>query len=133
MSVSPEAGLVVALINDLIFGTKIVSTGSSLGVSVATLHSVAEVERAMAQSRVSLLIVDLNSAGDAAIDAVRAAAGNVSRPRIVAFVSHIDVDLAERARTAGADDVMPRSRFSQTLPQILADHATASPSGESAG
>ena len=86
----------------------------------------------MGRSRVSLLIVDLNSAGDDAVDAVRAAVSHPSRPRVVAFVSHVDVDLADRARSAGADEVMPRSRFSQTLPQLLADHATASPSGEDA-
>jgi hypothetical protein len=39
--------------------------------------------------------------------------------RMVGFLSHVQVDLAEQARAAGCDEVMPRSKFTQNLAEIL--------------
>jgi CheY-like chemotaxis protein len=39
--------------------------------------------------------------------------------RVIAFLSHVQTDLAERARAAGCQDVMPRSKFTQNLAAIL--------------
>jgi hypothetical protein len=38
---------------------------------------------------------------------------------VIAFLSHVQTDLAERARAAGCQDVMPRSKFTQNLAEIL--------------
>ena len=38
---------------------------------------------------------------------------------MIAFGSHVATDRLDEARTAGCDDVMPRSRFSGQLPDIL--------------
>jgi len=67
------------------------------------------------------LIVDLNTAG---VDAVAAGNALTPRPYVVTFVSHVDQDLAKQAADAGADQVMPRSRFTAELPQILQTHCT---------
>jgi hypothetical protein len=42
-----------------------------------------------------------------------------SGSRILAFASHVHVDLIESARRAGADEVLPRSAFASHLPEIL--------------
>ena len=39
---------------------------------------------------------------------------------LVAFLSHIQLNLAESARAAGCRDVMPRSKFTQNMATILA-------------
>jgi CheY-like chemotaxis protein len=39
---------------------------------------------------------------------------------MIAFLSHVQVDLAAKARAAGCSDVMPRSKFTQNLATILA-------------
>jgi CheY-like chemotaxis protein len=39
---------------------------------------------------------------------------------MIAFLSHVQVDLAAKARAAGCGDVMPRSKFTQNLATILA-------------
>jgi hypothetical protein len=39
--------------------------------------------------------------------------------RVVAFLSHVQVELAAQARAAGCDEVMPRSSFTQNLAAIL--------------
>jgi hypothetical protein len=41
---------------------------------------------------------------------------------IVGFVSHVQGDLKVKALDAGCDAVMPRSAFSQNLPQLLRRH-----------
>ena len=51
-----------------------------------------------------------------AIERVRAEKSGV---RMVGFLSHVQVDLAEQARAAGCDEVMPRSKFTQNLAEIL--------------
>ena len=65
-----------------------------------------------------LVIVDLNARSGAisAIERVRAVKNGV---RMVGFLSHVQVDLAEQARAAGCDEVMPRSKFTQNLAEIL--------------
>jgi hypothetical protein len=37
----------------------------------------------------------------------------------VGFLSHVQTELAELARAAGCQDVMPRSKFTAELAQIL--------------
>ena len=42
--------------------------------------------------------------------------------RIIGFLSHIQGDLKAKAVEAGCDTVMPRSAFSQNLPNLLRRH-----------
>jgi hypothetical protein len=46
---------------------------------------------------------------------------------VVAYVSHVNQDLADAARLAGADEVLPRSRFVQVLPDLLSAAAPPKP------
>ena len=110
---------VVLVISDLIFETKVRATGQVVGVAVRTVRSAAELSTVLDGAAVPLVIVDLNTGTDA-IESVRAAASHSENPRVLAFVSHVDADLAQAARDAGAHDVLPRSRFVAELPTILA-------------
>jgi len=47
---------------------------------------------------------------------LRAAAKDM---RVVAFLSHVQKELAQQAKDAGCDEVMPRSSFTQNLAEIL--------------
>ena len=51
--------------------------------------------------------------------AVRTAREAAAPPRIVAYLSHVQTELAAAAREAGAEEVMPRSEFTANLPEIL--------------
>lgn len=117
---NPIAVRAVAWITDLIFETKIRSTAQSLGAALTTVRSIASLTAELDRSPPTLVIVDLNAAGDP-IEAVTLAKAHASHPRVVAYVSHVDVDLARRAQSAGADEVMPRSRFTNELPKILGE------------
>ena len=40
---------------------------------------------------------------------------------VIGFLSHVDTALASEAKAAGVTQVLPRSQFSETLPDLLMD------------
>ena len=119
-----ESAAVVVFIRDLIFETKIRSTAGTIGIPVRCVRTVTELKNAIRATPLAV-IVDLNASPDS-VDVVLAAVQVPpdlpadQRPwRVTAFVSHVDQSLADAALAAGADEVLPRSRFVQELPNIL--------------
>jgi CheY-like chemotaxis protein len=125
----------IALIDDLFFLAKVHETAKHTGVTLETAATGEQLLKAAAASPAALILVDLN-ARQGALDAVErlcAANGEARLPpacrtggdgqgnprRVIAFLSHVQTDLAERARAAGCQDVMPRSKFTQNLAEIL--------------
>lgn len=117
---------VVALVDDVFFQAKMAETARQVGVELKTVATGdALLAEALAPGGSAgpqaprLLIVDLNARHGAieALERLRAAANQ--RP-VVAFFSHVQVELAERARAAGCEQVLPRSKFTQNLAAILA-------------
>lgn len=113
---------IFAYVTDLLFSTKITSTGQALGVPVTVARGVdtliEKLNAASGDDSGGLVIIDLNVTGDP-VDAIRRLKALPSPPRVIAFLSHVQVELATAARNAGADEVMPRSAFSMSLPAIL--------------
>ncbi len=109
--------VVCCVVNDLIFATKIRSTAAALGVDVAIVRDRAAMLALLDDA--ATVILDLNLDGDDAVDLIRLARARPSPPRIVAYCAHVDTDLAAAAEEAGADTVMPRSKFVAALPEIL--------------
>ena len=115
----------IALIDDLFFLAKVHETAKHTGVTLETAATGEQLLKAAAASPAALILVDLN-AKQGALDAVErlcasngAANGQGNARRVIAFLSHVQTDLAERARAAGCQDVMPRSKFTQNLAEIL--------------
>ena len=119
----------IALIDDLFFLAKVHETAKHTGVTLETAANGEQLLKAAAESPAALVLVDLN-ARQGALDAVEqlcaangaassAANGPGNPRRVIAFLSHVQMDLAERARAAGCTDVMPRSKFTQNLAEIL--------------
>jgi DNA-binding NarL/FixJ family response regulator len=112
---------VVALIDDLFFLAKVRETAKHVGVTLETAGTGEQLLQTAAASPAALVVVDLN-ARQGAIDAVEklcAANGGGNPRRVIAFLSHVQTDLANRAATAGCREVMPRSKFTQNLAEIL--------------
>ena len=103
---------VLALVRDLMFSSRISATARAANVPVKLLRDPA----ALAGAEGRLLIVDLNQPGalEAAVAWKRNASGEV-----VGFVSHVDAETISRAKSAGIDRVIPRSRFVEVLPELL--------------
>lgn len=131
MTVSAMAH-VVAFLSDLLFETKIRSTGDAVGAHVRIVRTLAELQREIQTAAPSLLIVDANHPSGDAVAAIAAGRAAPGPPRLIAFVSHVDQGNAQAAQEAGADLVLPRSRFVHMLPELLRQ-AAAPPKREADG
>ena len=110
--------MIVALVDDLLFGSRIRAAAEAAGRRVTFVRQDDRVEDALRADAASLVIVDLARAGAAdAIRAVRSLSG--ARIPIVAFASHVRADLIADARAAGADRVLARSAFVAALPTLV--------------
>jgi DNA-binding NarL/FixJ family response regulator len=114
MDDSAEPIPVLVLVRDLMFSSRISATARAGGAPVRMLRDPVELHNAPGRR----LIVDLNQPGalEAAVEWKRAS----SSGDVVGFVSHVDADTIARARAAGIDRVLPRSRFVEVLPDLLA-------------
>jgi len=110
-------GRVVALMDDLFFQMKLAETAKQLGVELKVAVN-ADALLGLMQNTPKLVIVDLNSRSLTiqSIEKLRQVQKDV---RVVGFLSHVQRELAEQARAAGCDEVMPRSSFTQNLAAIL--------------
>src|SRR5262249_19483285 len=108
---------VVAYMDDLFFQMKLAETAKHLGLE-AKVASNAESLLQLLDPLPALVIVDLNARSSPleAVQRLRAVEPNL---HVVGFLSHVETELAAKARSAGFDEVMPRSKFSMHLPQIL--------------
>jgi DNA-binding NtrC family response regulator len=110
---------VVALVDDLFFQAKLLETAKQVGVEVRACTTPDALDAEIARSRPRLVVVDLNARADPFTALERMHASDSKIP-LIAFLSHVQVDLAARARAAGCQEVMPRSKFTQNLATILA-------------
>jgi DNA-binding NarL/FixJ family response regulator len=110
-------GRVVALMDDIFFQMKVAETAKHLGLEFK-VATTTEALLGLLEPRPQLVIVDLNARSQPveAIVKLRAVAKDI---RVVAFLSHVQRELAEQARNAGCNEVMPRSSFTQNLAEIL--------------
>lgn len=110
-------GLLIS--GDLFFTSKVSSTAASLGLKMDTAESSEEATRRIADSDYACILVDVTLPG---IDlaALIEALPSENRPRVIAFGPHVQTARLDAARAAGCDEVLPRSRFSAELPQLLA-------------
>jgi len=109
---------VVAYMDDLFFQMKLAETAKHLGLEVKVASNPDSLLQLMDPAP-ALVIVDLNARYEplAAAQRLRACQPQL---RIIGFLSHVQTGLAQQAKSAGFDEVMPRSQFSINLPDILA-------------
>src|SRR4051812_21586892 len=113
--------MVLALVDDLMFRSKIKSTATQLGVSVAFAGSKDTALASMRASSPSLVIFDLDNARVDAMGTVAAMKADTALASIATagYASHVHVDAINAARAAGVDNVLARSAFATQLPHLL--------------
>jgi PleD family two-component response regulator len=113
--------MVLALVDDLMFRSKIKSTATPLGVAVTFAGSSDAALAAMRAAAPTLVILDLNNPRTDPLGTVAAMKKDAALASIptVGYVSHVDVSTIDAARAAGVDDVLARSAFTMKLPQLL--------------
>ena len=109
---------VLALVDDLFFQAKMTETARQTGVTLQTVTNGEALVAAAAGQAHKLVLVDLN-ARQGALAAVEQLRASGNAPPIVGFLSHVQTELAERARAAGCQEVLPRSKFTAELADIL--------------
>ena len=111
---------VLAAVSDLLFVSKITAAARQAGCTAQFFREPQALLKAV-PGEPCLIVVDLNHATldpVALITRLKQDSTAQSAP-IVAFLSHVQVDLKREAEKAGADLVLPRSVFSQNLYEML--------------
>ena len=113
--------MILAVLDDLMFTSKIKTAASRLGVSIAFARSAESALAEMRKMPPSLVILDLNHqrADPLALVAEMKADPALATVQTLGYVSHVQKDVIDAARAAGVDQVLARSAFSAELPEIL--------------
>jgi PleD family two-component response regulator len=115
---------ILAVLEDLFFTVKINEAAKRAGLPVEFLKSEIDV-LLRAKTHPALIIVDLNFRGIDALKLVGELKANADTKgvSVLGYLSHVQGELKLKAQEAGCDMVLPRSAFSQSLPQILKRYA----------
>src|SRR5271168_2179290 len=96
----------IVLIDDLFFQAKLHETAKLTGTVLETVTTGEQLLKSAAANPAALVIVDLNARQGAleAIEQIGKPGGEGNPRRVIAFLSHVQTDLAERARAAGCHE-----------------------------
>ena len=147
---APHSGplpLIIGLIADLFFSVKVESVARRLGFRLRLIERAEQVApgndddpmrpseplegpaaafvHLLVEEQPALIVVDLNNHSvpwERWIATVKSSAATRRIP-VIAFGSHMDVETQTKARQAGADAVLARSRFVEALPELIDKHA----------
>jgi CheY-like chemotaxis protein len=113
--------VILAIVDDLMFASKIKTTAGQLGVAVTFARSRDSALAEMRKSAPALVIFDLNSGRTDPLGTVAAMKSDPALAAIptLGFVSHVRTDVIDAARQAGVGEIMARSAFTAQLPDIL--------------
>jgi CheY-like chemotaxis protein len=112
---------ILVAVDDMFFAARIRSTAESLGVPVSMVKTGPDLIQKAESLSPSLIIVDLNSERLDPIESIRQLKSNpdLKGLPVVGFLSHVQIELKNLAEQAGCDSILPRSAFTQRLPEIL--------------
>ncbi|HEV2275219.1 MAG TPA: response regulator [Acidobacteriaceae bacterium] len=118
---------IFCFIEDLFVLAKIQETARKLGVKVGFVKADKDIVSRLANvpegERPSLIVFDLNNVNAKPLTLIPRIKSKLKRgTSIIGFLSHLQGDLKAKAVEAGCDMVMPRSAFSQNLPNLLRRH-----------
>ena len=117
---------IFAFVDDLFFLAKIQETARKLNVKVEFVKNDKDLIERMEQNgeeKPSLIIFDLNNANAKPLTLIPKLKTRLKKgTSIIGFLSHVQGDLKQKAHEVGCDMVLPRSAFSQNLPQLLRRH-----------
>src|SRR5512145_2501586 len=108
--------MVAALVDDLMFMSRIREAARGGGVEVRAVRDVEAVRQA-ARDGARLVLLDLDSARLPWADALAAlASGETAAPPTVGFFGHVNAETGRAATAAGCTLVLARGAFVQRLP-----------------
>jgi hypothetical protein len=128
LQISADAPLrIYVFVDDLFFTSKIQETAKKLGVKVGFVKTIEEISAKIEENggdAPALIIFDLNGNTTKPLVTIpKLKAKFKKQTSILGFVSHLQGELKVKASEVGCDSVMPRSAFSQNLPNLLRRYA----------
>ncbi len=116
---------ILAVVDDLFFVSKLQETARLVGAQLAIVGAADFRPDNLRRQKPALIIFDLNTTSGNAAELVRQLKSDAELKEIpvVAFFSHVQVELQRAAQQAGCDQILPRSQFTATLPQLLRQFA----------
>lgn len=118
--------MILVIVDDLMVRSKISTAARVVGVPIAAATTAdAAIARAR-ELRPALILMDLDSVR---VEPLRVLSELAADPELRAiptlgFVSHVNAQRIREARRLGIHEVLARSAFAATLPDILARHVT---------
>lgn len=110
-----SAPIIVAVITDLMFQSRLQEQARALGYQVVVAETPEAITEAL-RDDAALVVLDLH----AGVDWQRAVALAKERAvPVLAFGRHTEAQLLRSAREAGCDRVVPRSTFVEELPRLV--------------
>ena len=121
-----SASRIFAFGDDLFFLAKIQETARKMNVKVQFVKTDKDLTDKLKQNgeeKPSLIIFDLNNANAKPLALIPKLKSKLKKgTSIIGFLSHVQGDLKQKAHEVGCDMVLPRSAFSQNLPNLLRRH-----------
>src|SRR3990172_1835020 len=114
-------GPVLAVVDDLFFVSKLQETARQVGAEVRVVRAADFRAESLRGAKPALAVFDLNATSANAVGLIRQmkADAELKEIPVIAFLSHVQVDLQRAAQAAGCDQVLPRSKFTTELPALL--------------
>ena len=119
---------IFGFVDDLFFQAKIQETARKLNVKVEFVKSETDfLDRIKlnGEEKPSLIIVDMNISSVKPLSLIPKLKSKLKKTSVIGFLSHVQGDLKQKAHEVGCDMVLPRSAFSQNLPNLLRRHGAA--------
>jgi DNA-binding NarL/FixJ family response regulator len=109
---------IFAFVDDIFFQAKMMETAKQVGVEMRSFSTGEALLAEFAKQQPKLVVVDLN-ARQSPMEVIAAVRVRLAEIRVIGFFSHVQTELAQRARDAGCTEVMPRSKFTKELAAIF--------------
>ena len=124
--------MILCAVDDLIFSIKISTAAKALGAEVFFERSPEHVVSRIREKMPRLVILDLNSTKLRPLEVIAHLKADATLRGIptLGYVSHVQTDVISAARSAGIDEVLARSAFSEQLGQILTAPRTTKPADQ---
>lgn len=109
---------IFAFVDDIFFQAKMMETAKQASIEMKSFSTGELLLAEFEKQQPKLVVVDLN-ARQSPMEVIAAVRARLAGIRVIGFFSHVQTELAQRARDAGCTEVMPRSKFTKELAAIF--------------
>jgi DNA-binding NtrC family response regulator len=104
---------------DMVMGSKIRGAIAGCGLTVCPARALEQVEAAVGRGGLRAAVVDLNMQSADPFEAVKILRERAPEVSVIAYYSHVDGELKERAQVMGVKEILPRSALIKKLGDLL--------------